>query len=53
LYQGVGSVISIAIVGFLYSLVYLRKRRAWEAIAAHATYDIVAVILGFILYHGK
>jgi hypothetical protein len=53
LYQGIASVISISIVGFLYALVYLRKGFAWEAVVGHATYDIVAIILGFILYYGK
>jgi membrane protease YdiL (CAAX protease family) len=53
LYQGVNSVITVGIVGFLYSLVYLRKRLALEAIIAHATYDIIAVLLGFIIYYGK
>jgi uncharacterized protein len=53
LYQGVGSMLSVSIVGFLYSLVYLRKGRAWEAIAAHGTFDILAVVIGFILYYGK
>jgi membrane protease YdiL (CAAX protease family) len=53
LYQGISSMISISIVGFLYALVYLRKGNAWEAVVGHATYDIVGTILGFILYYGK
>jgi len=53
LYQGIASMISISIVGFLYALVYLRKGNAWEAVVGHATYDIVGAILGFILYYGK
>jgi membrane protease YdiL (CAAX protease family) len=53
LYQGMASVISISIIGFLYALVYLRKGLAWEAVAAHAVDDIIGVILGFILYYEK
>ena len=53
LYQGVGGMITVAIVGFLYALVYLRKRLALEVVIAHATYDIVAVVLGFIIYYGQ
>ncbi|MGA3286885.1 MAG: CPBP family intramembrane glutamic endopeptidase [Bacteroidota bacterium] len=53
LYQGIASVISVSIVGFLYALIYLRKGNAWEAVVGHATYDIVGTILGFILYYGK
>jgi membrane protease YdiL (CAAX protease family) len=53
LYQGIASVMSISIVGFLFALIYLRKGFAWEAVVGHATYDIVAIILGFILYYGK
>ena len=53
LYQGIASVLSISIVGFLFALVYLRKRFAWEAVVSHTTYDIVAILLGFILYYGK
>ena len=53
LYQGLGSVISIAVVGFLYALVFLRKGKAWEAVVAHAWYDVISVVLGFIIYYGK
>jgi membrane protease YdiL (CAAX protease family) len=53
LYQGVGSMITVAIVGFLYALVYLRKKSALEVVAAHAVDDIISVTLGFILYYGK
>jgi membrane protease YdiL (CAAX protease family) len=53
LYQGLGGAISIAVVGFLYALVFLRKGKAWEAVVAHAWYDVVSVTLGFIIYYGK
>ncbi len=51
LYQGIGTMISVTLVGLFYSLVYLRRRLAWEVIIAHATFDIVGVVLGFIIYH--
>ena len=37
----------------LYALVFLRKGKAWEAVVAHAWYDVVSVILGFFIYYGK
>jgi membrane protease YdiL (CAAX protease family) len=52
LYQGFGSMISIGIVGFLYALVYLRKRLAFEPIIAHATFNTVGLIIGAIMYAG-
>jgi membrane protease YdiL (CAAX protease family) len=50
LYQGVEGMISTAIVGLLYALVYLRKRLALESIFAHAIFNMIAVILGYIVY---
>ena len=52
-YQGTSGIISTAILGLLNGLVYLRKRNAMEAVTAHAVFDVVALTLGFILYHGK
>ena len=34
-------------------IIFLRKRSAVEAITAHATFDIISVVLGFIIYYGK
>jgi membrane protease YdiL (CAAX protease family) len=53
LYQGLSGLITIAIVGFLYALVYLRRRRALEAVFAHATFNMIGIGLGYILYCGK
>lgn len=53
LYQGLDGMISIALIGFLYASVYLRKRRAWEAVTAHATFNAINIVLGFFLYPGK
>jgi len=52
-YQGTSGIISTAILGLLDGLVYLRKRNALEAVTAHAVFDVVALILGFIIYYGK
>jgi len=52
-YQGLSGIISIGIIGLLYALVYLRKRNAVEAIAAHTTFNVIQTILGVILYYGK
>ena len=53
LYQGIGGMISISIIGLFYALVYLRKRLALEAVCAHATFDLISVALGFIVYSGS
>jgi membrane protease YdiL (CAAX protease family) len=52
-YQGASGIITLAGVGLAYAGVYLRKRRAMEAVAAHAVYDIIAISLGFLIYHGR
>ncbi|MDO9390162.1 MAG: CPBP family glutamic-type intramembrane protease [bacterium] len=52
-YQGTSGIISTAIIGFLDGLVYLRKKNAMEAVTAHAVFDVVALVLGFIIYYGK
>jgi len=52
-YQGTSGIISTAIIGFLDGLVYLRKRNAMEAVTAHAVFDVVGLVLGFIVYYGK
>ncbi len=53
LYQGVGGMISITLIGFFYALVYLRRRLAWEAVAAHASFNLISIILGYLVYSGK
>lgn len=44
LYQGLGSAISTAVSGLVFSLVYLRRRSALEPIAAHAFSDVLAML---------
>jgi membrane protease YdiL (CAAX protease family) len=50
LYQGTGAVVTNAIEGLLYALIYLRKRSAWEPVFAHAMFDLIGVILAFVVY---
>ena len=49
-YQGTSGLIVAAIRGLIYALVYLRKRRALEAVSAHATFDLINITLGYIMY---
>lgn len=53
LYQGVSGLVTTVLVGFLYALVYLRRRRALEAVFAHSTFNLVSISLGYALYHGS
>jgi membrane protease YdiL (CAAX protease family) len=53
LYQGPNSAISAGISGLLFACVYLRKRSAWEAVSAHAVYDVVGVVVGFLVSSGR
>ena len=49
-YEGFGSIISIGIGGTLFALIYLRKRLALEPIVAHATFNLVGIIIGAIMH---
>ena len=49
-YQGLAGMIEASIRALLYALVYLRKRRAFEAAFAHATFDLVNITLGYLIY---
>ena len=44
LYQGLGSAISTAVSGLVFSLAYLRRRSALEPITAHAFSDVLAML---------
>ena len=50
LYQGLDSAIGTGIQGLLFALIYLRKRRALEAVAAHAVYDVVSVSVAYAIF---
>ncbi len=52
LYQGPNGAISAGVSGLLFAFVYLRKRSAWEAIAAHGFYDVIGVVVGFAVSRG-
>ncbi|MCE7991753.1 MAG: CPBP family intramembrane metalloprotease [Roseivirga sp.] len=51
-YQGLDSVISTGFDGLLYGLIYLRRRSVIEAMAAHATFDIISILAGYYIYAG-
>lgn len=51
-YQGLDSVVSTGFDGLLYGLIYLRRRSVLEAMAAHATFDIISVLAGYYIYAG-
>jgi len=44
LYQGLGSAISTAMSGLVFSLAYLRRRSALEPVTAHAFSDVLAML---------
>ncbi len=48
-YQGSSAIIGTGILGLLNGLVYLRKRSAFEAVTAHAIFDILSVTGGALL----
>lgn len=50
LYQGLSGFICMSIMGFLFALVYLRRRSAIEVITAHATYDLIGITIGCLVY---
>ena len=51
-YQGWGGVVTGALSGLLFALVWLRKGRIIEAMVAHACMDVVAFGLGALLGQG-
>lgn len=51
-YQGLDSVMSTGFDGLMYGLIYLRRRSVIEAMAAHATFDIVSILAGYYIYAG-
>ena len=53
LYQGINGAIEIGFVGLFFGLVYLRKGSAIEAIMAHGVYDLIGIMLAYILYYNN
>ncbi len=50
LYQGYQGVILTSFTGFFFGLTYLRRRSAIEAVTAHAFYDIIGIVLAYVIY---
>jgi len=50
LYQGVDSAIGTGVQALLFILIYLRRRRTLEAVAAHAVYDIIGITIAYMIY---
>jgi membrane protease YdiL (CAAX protease family) len=50
LYQGRSSAITSGLFAVLLSLVFLRRRRAADAIITHAVYDLIGVAAAYALY---
>ena len=50
LYQGVDSAIGTGVQALLFILIYLRRRRILEAVAAHAVYDIIGITIAYLIY---
>jgi membrane protease YdiL (CAAX protease family) len=51
LYQGYGGFVGNALMGIVFGFVFLRWRRLWPLILAHALIDSTALI-GYVLLHG-
>ena len=43
--QGIAGVIQSLFTGFMFGIMYATTRQLWAAIAAHAAYDVVAVLM--------
>ena len=50
LYQGTSGAVSSAITGLLFAFVFLRRRRATDAMAAHAWFDLLGIAAAYALY---
>jgi len=51
LYQGLAAGIGTGFVGLAFGVVYLRRRNAWEAVAAHAVFDLIGISIGYLAAH--
>jgi membrane protease YdiL (CAAX protease family) len=50
LYQGYSGAVSTGVSGLLFGLVFLRRRRAADAMVAHAGFDLIGVAAAYALY---
>ena len=53
LYQGPGGAVSAGITGLLFALIFLRRRRATDSMAAHALFDLLGIAVAYALYGPK
>ena len=50
LYQGRASAASTACTGLILALIFLRRKRVIDAMAVHATFDLLGIAAGYALY---
>jgi membrane protease YdiL (CAAX protease family) len=50
LYQGTSGAVSAAISGVIFALIFLRRRRATDSMAAHALFDLLGIAAAYALY---
>jgi membrane protease YdiL (CAAX protease family) len=50
LYQGPSGAISAGLTGVLFALIFLRRRRATDSMAAHALFDLMGIAVAYALY---
>ena len=53
LYQGVTGAVQAGASGLLFALVFLKRRRAADAMAVHAFYDLLGIAAAYALYAGS
>jgi membrane protease YdiL (CAAX protease family) len=52
LYQGLAGAMLAGCAGLAFALIFLRRRRVWDAVVAHAVYDLIGVVIAFVMYAG-
>jgi hypothetical protein len=50
LYQGSDTMASTMVLAVLFAMIYLRKRHAFEAVVAHAVFDIVGITVAYAMF---
>jgi membrane protease YdiL (CAAX protease family) len=53
LYQGVTGAVQAAASGLIFALVFLRRRKAADAMAVHAVFDLLGIAAAYALYAGR
>lgn len=53
LYQGVTGAIQSGVTGLLFALIFLKRRRAADAMVVHAIFDLLGIAAAYALYAGK